>query len=353
MAPLLDFELHEEGEGSALNSRDATVDLVKEDAQRATAAVRTRQPQGSDPASAWPKAAAADGSDREVTEEIQREDEAIFSRDLIDTYFRHMGNRSWLSREEEVGLAKRIEAGQRTILERLCQVPMLIDQIRQWGEKLRQGSLRLRDLVDLSLRDEASFFARTAGEISNAAAEPGPASSADEQDVEETQTISPPTEEAHGIRLVEREERLAPGVLARIARISALAAGAVCIRQAHAAALSHGERPDKDDRAQLEDLFGRLSCELAGLSLHPDRVSDLIAAVEAEQRRCHQIERALRELAGKRDSEFADRAARVAELQSKILAVEDRIGFSAAALRAIVAEVRQARRASAEHARSL
>jgi RNA polymerase primary sigma factor len=344
----LDFELREEAEGSALASQDSVVDLVEtNDACRASFAKRDQQqPDGPAHAAAWPKAAAEHSSDREIGEESAPCDEAIFSRDLIDTYFRHMGNNPWLSREEEVALGKRIEAGQRAILDRLCQVPMLVEQIRLWGEKLCQGSLRLRDLVDLSLRDEATFFGgRSGDEIGNVngmAASPG----AEQDVIEETQATGSAEEEAPGIRLVEREAGLMPGVLARIARISTLAAEAACLRRAHAAALAHGEHPSKDDRAQLEDLFGRLGCELASLNLHPDRVLDLIAALETEQRRCQQTERELREVAGQGNSELEERhrAARVTELESRILSVEDRIGVSAAALRGIVAEIRQARR---------
>ena len=57
-------------------------------------------------------------------------DDASFSRDLINTYFRHMGNSPLLSREEEISVAKRIEAGQQAILHHLCQIPMLVEQIQ-------------------------------------------------------------------------------------------------------------------------------------------------------------------------------------------------------------------------------
>ena len=59
--------------------------------------------------------------------------EANFSRDLIDTYFRQMGNAELLSREQELALAKRIEAAQLSVQQSLCGVPMLIAQIERWG----------------------------------------------------------------------------------------------------------------------------------------------------------------------------------------------------------------------------
>ena len=59
--------------------------------------------------------------------------EARFSRDLVDTYFRQMGNAELLSRDDEVALAKRIEAAQRAVLSGLCGVPMLIERLVRWG----------------------------------------------------------------------------------------------------------------------------------------------------------------------------------------------------------------------------
>src|SRR5262249_36599055 len=81
------------------------------------------------------------------------EDDAILSRDLIDTYFRQMGGRELLSREGEIALAKRIEAAHLTLLKNLYAVPMVVGQIARWGEELRESTRSLRDVVDPSQSD--------------------------------------------------------------------------------------------------------------------------------------------------------------------------------------------------------
>src|SRR5712691_11878888 len=53
---------------------------------------------------------------------------ANFSRDLIDTYFRQMGDAELLSREQEVALAKRIETAQLNVSKSLCGIPMLVER---------------------------------------------------------------------------------------------------------------------------------------------------------------------------------------------------------------------------------
>jgi hypothetical protein len=50
-----------------------------------------------------------------------------FSRDLIDTYLRHMGG-ELLTREQEVALAERIEAAQAVLLDNFCRVPLPKDR---------------------------------------------------------------------------------------------------------------------------------------------------------------------------------------------------------------------------------
>ena len=65
--------------------------------------------------------------------------DAAISHDLVDTYFRQMGNGARLSREDETALAMGIEAAQRAVLTGLCQVPVIIEQIAQWGRALADG----------------------------------------------------------------------------------------------------------------------------------------------------------------------------------------------------------------------
>lgn len=337
MASPLDFERREEGEGAALECRNAALE------QEALCEAPTRALEHGRPG--WPaqgdvqqKVTAQDSPVQDVTGGSESDDEAIFSRDLIDTYFRHMGRDPWLTREQEVAVAKRIEAGQRTILSRLCQIPMLIEQIRKWGDELREGKLRLRDLIDLSLwGDEAD--SPTAEEETAAGTKDGDLSNAcGEQD--EAPELARSRDEAHGLRLVEREARLVPGVLARIGRMSALAAEAAHLSPARTA-LGRAKVPATDECVESEELFARLSHEMAGLNLHPDRVADLIASAESEQRAFHEAERALHLAASCRDGSQQDRRAK---LETKISAITERVGMPGAELRSVLAEIRHARR---------
>lgn len=87
-------------------------------------------------------------SDISVVPQAQTRAEADSSRDLVDVYFRQMGNIELLSREDEIALAKRIEASQQAVIEGLCRVPMLVQRIALWAQKVAAGQLRWVDLID-------------------------------------------------------------------------------------------------------------------------------------------------------------------------------------------------------------
>ena len=73
---------------------------------------------------------------------------ALSARGLVDAYFRQMGDAAGLSREEEIALAKRVEASQRAMLEGLCRVPMLAERIACWGREFAEGRARPADFFD-------------------------------------------------------------------------------------------------------------------------------------------------------------------------------------------------------------
>jgi RNA polymerase primary sigma factor len=54
-----------------------------------------------------------------------------------------------LSREGEIAIAKRIEAGRETMIEGLCESPLTFQAIIIWREQLAEGEILLRDIIDL------------------------------------------------------------------------------------------------------------------------------------------------------------------------------------------------------------
>ncbi|MEI7668967.1 MAG: RNA polymerase sigma factor RpoD, partial [Pseudomonadota bacterium] len=71
------------------------------------------------------------------------------SDDPVRMYLREMGNVELLSRDGEIEIAKRIESGRETIISSLCESPMVMQEILSWRDDLANGSLMLRDVIDL------------------------------------------------------------------------------------------------------------------------------------------------------------------------------------------------------------
>ena len=76
-------------------------------------------------------------------EELDRTD------DPVRMYLREMGVVELLSREGEIAIAKRIEAGRDTMIKGLCESALTFEAIMIWREELAEGEILLRDIIDL------------------------------------------------------------------------------------------------------------------------------------------------------------------------------------------------------------
>jgi RNA polymerase primary sigma factor len=69
--------------------------------------------------------------------------------DPVRMYLREMGSVELLSREGEIAIAKRIEAGRETMIAGLCESPLTFQAIIIWRDELNEGKILLRDIIDL------------------------------------------------------------------------------------------------------------------------------------------------------------------------------------------------------------
>ncbi len=69
--------------------------------------------------------------------------------DPVRMYLREMGTVELLSREGEIAIAKRIEAGRETMIRALCESSLTFEAITVWRDELRDGRVLLRDIIDL------------------------------------------------------------------------------------------------------------------------------------------------------------------------------------------------------------
>ena len=73
------------------------------------------------------------------------------SDDPVRMYLREMGSVELLSREGEIAIAKRIEAGREMMIGGICESPLAIRALLTWAGQVRDGAVPLRDIIDLDL----------------------------------------------------------------------------------------------------------------------------------------------------------------------------------------------------------
>src|SRR6201746_341236 len=99
---------------------------------------------------------AEDETDNELVEvtqkavtEVKKHDPGERTDDPVRMYLREMGTVELLSREGEIAIAKRIEAGREAMIAGLCESPLTFQAIIIWRDELNEGKIFLRDIIDL------------------------------------------------------------------------------------------------------------------------------------------------------------------------------------------------------------
>jgi RNA polymerase primary sigma factor len=110
-----------------------------EEGEKAEAETEEEEPEGGEVVeAARPTAVAARAS-----EPAERTD------DPVRMYLREMGSVELLSREGEIAIAKRIEAGREAMIAGLCESPLTFQAIIIWRDELNEAKILLRDIIDL------------------------------------------------------------------------------------------------------------------------------------------------------------------------------------------------------------
>ena len=93
--------------------------------------------------------AAEDEDGRNVPESPKKSTTTERTDDPVRMYLREMGAVELLSREGEIAIAKRIEAGRDTMILGLCESPITFNAIIDWSTALNEGTMQLREILDL------------------------------------------------------------------------------------------------------------------------------------------------------------------------------------------------------------
>src|SRR3954471_7683534 len=145
-------------------------------------------------------------SDQEESRAVGNLDDADVGRtdDPVRMYLREMGSVELLSREGEIAIAKRIEAGRDMMIGGIGESPLTHKSIVEWREKLKAGALLLRDIIDLDATMGGNLPEGTTLEGPGAPAFGAPA--AEEAEETEEGAEGEPKPEGEGVEEGESEE---------------------------------------------------------------------------------------------------------------------------------------------------
>ena len=195
--------------------------------------------------------------------------------DPVRMYLREMGSVELLSREGEIAIAKRIEAGREMMIGGICESPLTIRAVVEWHDALHNGRMLLRDIIDL----DATYGAGPGGELSEEEMEAGPAevepavATPEGEVVEAGEGRDPnaPEVEAEGegegeaeensISLAAMEAQLMPQVLETFEAIAANFLRMEKLQKDRMAALSKGDTVS----ASTEKKYDKLKAEMVRL----------------------------------------------------------------------------------------
>jgi RNA polymerase primary sigma factor len=249
-----------------------------------------------------------------------------------------MGDAESLAREEEITLAKRIEAAHQAVLTGLCRIPMLVEHIARWAQEVAEGRVRLADLVDLSM--PMGLWGEPIGERGqNGRAQPDLPYHADSPTLTPEALEAPgrPSEEDDAETLASREAGQLLTIIPRLEHLAALGHEIALLSQKRLLALARGRDLAKGARTRLQGLMSRFASETASLQLRPDRVSDLIEELDRERRMLWQTEQELLQL-----GEGRDHAERVTALRGELAALAKRVALPIGDFRCAAGEISKA-----------
>ncbi|WP_369025314.1 RNA polymerase sigma factor RpoD [Qipengyuania sp. RANM35] len=229
--------------------------------------------------------------------------------DPVRMYLREMGAVELLSREGEIAIAKRIEAGRDMMIMGLCQSPITFHAIIQWSEALNNEEMQLREILDLdamlSKEPPADKLADDAedddddGEISEATAGP---TIRDDDEVEEEEDVDEDEdedgegsskrraaddddEEDNTMSLAQMEAALKPDAIERFARITDLFGKFEKLQAERVEIMGRGEAFPPAKEKKYEALSEQLTAEVESVQFHATKIEFLVDNLYAFNRR--------------------------------------------------------------------
>src|SRR4029079_11501246 len=230
--------------------------------------------------------------------------------DPVRMSLREMGAGELLSREGEIAIAKRIEAGRDTMIWGLCESPITFTAIIGWSNALNEGRMQLREILDLEamlskgptaeqLTETEEGGENAEGEISEKVAapsikeeeevadEPEAGTNEDDEDMVErrTQPQAEEEDEDNTLSLAQMEETLKPQALEKFAEITAIFKKFSKVQANRMDALARMQDFPASDEKKYQRLREELTAQVESVQFHGSKIEYLVEQLYSYNRR--------------------------------------------------------------------
>ncbi|CCW19357.1 RNA polymerase sigma factor RpoD [Sphingobium indicum BiD32] len=245
-----------------------------------------------------------DGSPRLITE--KKKETVDRTDDPVRMYLREMGAVELLSREGEIAIAKRIEAGRDTMILGLCESPTTFNAIIEWSTALNNGEMQLREILDLDAMlskdpapesleegaedDDGEISEKTAGPSFKEEEEPEEESADADEDEDgsgerRTRRVEEEEEEDNTLSLAQMEETLKPMALEKFATITEIFRAFSSIQSARMLAMGNGDMLSQAEEDSYHELRESLTAQVESVQFHQQKIEYLVDQLYAYNRR--------------------------------------------------------------------
>ena len=203
--------------------------------------------------------------------------------DPVRMYLREMGSVELLSREGEIAIAKRIEAGRETMIAGLCESPLTFQAIIIWRDELNEGKILLRDIIDL----DATYAGPDAKKVDHSqaalAGEAPPREEPEEEEVDDEDAES-------NMSLAAMEAELKPQVLEIFDKIAGDYKKLRKLQDQKVEFQLKGEELSSQQEKRYQKLTEDVIDEVKSLSLNNNRIESLVEQLYSINKRLMGLE---------------------------------------------------------------
>ena len=245
-----------------------------------------------------------DGAPKLVTE--KKKETVDRTDDPVRMYLREMGAVELLSREGEIAIAKRIEAGRDTMILGLCESPTTFNAIIEWSTALNNGEMQLREILDLDAMlskdpapenleegaedDDGEISEKTAGPSFKDEEEPEEESADSDEDEDglterRARRTEEDDEEDNTLSLAQMEETLKPMALEKFATITEIFRNFSEAQESRMLAMANGETLSQKAEDDYQALRESLTAEVESVQFHQQKIEYLVDQLYAYNRR--------------------------------------------------------------------